>query len=209
MKILLLEDDLTLHESIKAYLEFENIDVTSSYNSDDVYKITYENKFDLYLFDINVEGDDGIKILQSLRDANDTTPTIFITALNDISSFSKAFKYGADDYIKKPFSIEELIIKIKSKYEISKLIYYKNIKYNPKSRQIIINDKIIYLSSSLLDIFHELIINLDKVIIYDVLLEYIINNSKNGLKTSISKLKSKLNLDIKNIRGIGYKLEEV
>ena len=209
MKILLLEDDLTLHESIKAYLEFENINVTSAYNSDDVYSITYDNKFDLYLFDINVDGDDGIKILQSLRDASDTTPTIFITALNDISSFSKAFKYGADDYIKKPFSIEELIIKIKSKYERTELIHYGDIKYNQKSKQIIVNNKAIYLSNTLLNIFDELIMNINKVIIYDVLLEHIENQSKNGLKTSISQLKNKLNIEIKNIRGIGYKLEAV
>jgi len=209
LKILLLEDDLTLHESIKAYLEFENINVTSAYNSDDVYSITYDNKFDLYLFDINVDGDDGIKILQSLRDASDTTPTIFITALNDISSFSKAFKYGADDYIKKPFSIEELIIKIKSKYERTELIHYGDIKYNQKSKQIIVNNKAIYLSNTLLNIFDELIMNINKVIIYDVLLEHIENQSKNGLKTSISQLKNKLNIEIKNIRGIGYKLEAV
>ena len=209
MKILLLEDDLTLHESIKAYLEFENIQVVSAYNSDDVYSLTYNNKFDVYLFDINVEGDDGIKILQSLRNANDNTPTIFITALNDITSFIKAFKYGADDYIKKPFSIEELIIKIKSKYEKVKLINYKELKYNSKSKQIILNNETIYLSSTLLNIFDELITNIDKVVIYDVLLEYIENQSKNGLKTSISQLKNKLDIDIKNIRGIGYKLEKI
>jgi len=209
LKILLLEDDLTLHESIKAYLELENIIVTSSYCSDDVYKLTYTNKYDLYLFDINVEGDDGLQILHSLREANDNTPAIFITALNDISTFTKAFKYGADDYIKKPFSIEELIIKIKLKYKKEPLIKYKHIKYNALSKQIIIDSQTIYLSTTLLNIFDELITNINKVIIYDILLEYIENESKNGLKTTISQLKNKLKIDITNIRGIGYKIEAV
>jgi len=209
LKILLLEDDITLHESIKAYLELEEFIVSSAYNSEDVYNLTYTNKYDLYLFDINVNGDDGLTILKELRDANDNTPTIFITALNDINSFAEAFNHGADDYIKKPFSIEELIIKIKSKYENKKDIIYNDIKYNPNSKEVVYKNETIYLSQTLLFIFHELITNIDKVVIYDVLLSYIENQSKNGLKTSISQLKIKLKLNIKNIREVGYKLEKI
>jgi len=209
LKILLLEDDKILHDSIKIYFELENITVISAYNSDDVYKISYEEKFDLYLFDINVDGDNGFEILKYLREADDYTPTIFITALNDIDSFTKGFECGADDYIKKPFNIEELVIKIRSKYIIDKTIVYKNIVYNPKTKTITIENNLIYLSNTLMNIFHELIINKNKIVIYDILLEYIDKESKNGLKTIISQLKNKLNIEIKNIRGVGYTLETV
>ena len=70
MKILLLEDDKNLHASIKAFLEMEGFEVDSAYKSDDVYDLTYEDTFDLYIFDVNVDGDDGFKILNKYRGKN-------------------------------------------------------------------------------------------------------------------------------------------
>ncbi|VAY88255.1 DNA-binding response regulator CiaR [hydrothermal vent metagenome] len=209
MKILLLEDDQNLHQSLKDYLEIDGFDVVSAFNSKDVYHATYKEKFDLYIFDVNVPGDNGFEVLESLKNANDKTPAIYITALTDIKSLATAFEVGADDFIKKPFDPEELVLRIKNKYQKNKIINYKNIKYNSNTKEIYIDDKNIFLGIVLKSIFHELIINKNKMILSDNLYEYLEEPNPNALRANVSKLKSKLNLDIKNIRGLGYILEEL
>jgi DNA-binding response OmpR family regulator len=210
VKILLLEDDKNLHTSLKIYFEMEGFEVVSAYSSDDVYAMTYEDSsYDLYVFDVNVQGDNGFLILKSLRSAEDKTPAIYITAMTDIASIGDGFNAGADDYIKKPFDPEELVIRIKSKYMSRGSIIYKNILYSPNSKELLMNDKLVTLSNIFRNIFHELIIQKGKIVPIDVLYELLDSPSSNALRVNISKLKNKLNLDIKNIRGVGYMLEEL
>ena len=72
----------------------------------------YESSYDLYIFDVNVPAIKGFDLLKMLRDKGDSTPTIFITSLNDIEDVSKGFESGADDYLTKPFNREELVARI-------------------------------------------------------------------------------------------------
>jgi DNA-binding response OmpR family regulator len=72
--------------------------------------------YDLYLFDINVPDMNGFDLLEQLRNAEDLTPTIFISALSDIASITKGFALGADDYLKKPFYPEELLVRVEAKF---------------------------------------------------------------------------------------------
>ena len=106
IKILLLEDDTILAQTMVQILEEENYEVTLVNDGEEVLTETYENKFDLYLFDVNVPSLNGMETLKLLRDAEDVTPTFFITALIDIESTLKGFNCGCDDYIKKPFDID-------------------------------------------------------------------------------------------------------
>jgi len=209
MKILLLEDDLILHESLKIYLEMEDFEISSAFNAQDVYDITFENSFDLYIFDVNLVGENGFEILKSLRDSGDVTPAIYTTALVDITSVTKGFNMGADDYIKKPFDPEELVVRIKSRYMKSDNLTYKNIVYNPITKEIYQNKNLIILSNILSKIFHLFIINKNKIVANEILFEELDNPNLNALRVNISKLKTKLNLDIKNIRGVGYILEDI
>ena len=209
MKILLLEDDKNLHASIKAYLEMEDFIVDSAYNSDDVYDLTYENRYDLYIFDVNVPGDDGFKILQSLKSAEDKTPTIYTTALVDITSVSEGFESGADDYIKKPYDPEELVIRIKSRYLKNDTLSYKDLLYSPTTKALTKDGITVGLADVLGNIFHALIMQKNKIVPTEVLFDFLEHPNPNALRVNLSKLKSKLNLDIKNIRGVGYMLEEL
>ena len=137
MKILLLENDKTLHNSLKAYLEMEDFDVESAFDADEAYELTYKSTFDLYIFDVNLLGkESGFDVLKALRDSGDNTPAIYITALTDIRSMTKGFNAGADDYIKKPFDPEELVLRIKSRYLVNNLLHYKDIEYDPISKEI-------------------------------------------------------------------------
>ncbi|SFV67811.1 DNA-binding response regulator [hydrothermal vent metagenome] len=209
MKILLLEDDVILHESLKIYLEMEGFEISSAFNAHDVYNITFENSFDVYIFDVNLVGENGFEILKSLRESGDNTPTIYTTALVDISSMSIGFSLGADDYIKKPFDPEELVLRIKSRYIKNDYLLYKNIHYNPLTKEIYQDKHLVVLSNILSHIFDLFISNINKIISNEILLAQLDNPNQNALRVNISKLKTKLNLDIKNIRGVGYILEDI
>jgi DNA-binding response OmpR family regulator len=208
MNILLLEDDIILHESIQEYLEFEGWAVSSAYSSDDVYTLTYEGSFDLYLFDVNVLGESGFEILKALRDSGDTTPTIFITALADIDSLRMGFSVGADDYIKKPFNPEELMVRIRSRYQQEVSIVYKDLKYEAHTRQLYQDGQAVLLSVTLSHLFHLLITHKNNIVSLDKLLDVLVNPNPNALRVNMSKLKGRLDLDIKNIKGVGYILKE-
>jgi len=210
MKILLLEDDKILSDSLKEYLESEEFVVDTAYTGEDVYEQTYENSYDLYIFDINVPKDNGFEVLKNLKNADDKTPTIYITALTDLNSISKGFSLGADDYIKKPFDPEELVIRIKSRYQKQdKTITYKNIEYNPHLREVKKDGKIVSLGEVQLNIFCELISNKGHIVDTYRLMEYLEQQNPNALRVNLAKLKSKLGIEIKNIRGQGYMLEKV
>jgi len=207
MKILLLEDDYNLAESIKEILEIENYKVDIANTAEEAYKLSYENKYDLYIFDINIPDENGIEVLKKLRFADDNTPTIYISALVDINTIAKAFEAGAEDYIKKPFEPEELLIRINAKLKNKKIIKIKDIEYDPINKEIKKRGKIMSLGYVLKDIFHELITNTNKFVPKEKLLNLTNSQSDVTLRVNIAKLKNKLGIDIKNIRGEGYTIE--
>jgi len=210
MKILLLEDDEILCESLQEYLESEGFEVDVAGDGEEVYDLTFEKSYDLYIFDINVPKEDGFSVLKHLKASDDTTPTIYITALTDINSISKGFALGAEDYIKKPFDPEELVIRIKSKYlKTDQNIHYKDIIYNPLTKDLTKAGKTIGLGEVQLNIFHQLITDMNKIVSSYTLMESLEHPNSNALRVNLAKLKNKLDLDIKNIRGQGYILEKV
>ena len=113
MKILLMEDDPVLSDILLDFLE-ETWSVEYAYDSSAVYDKIETNIFDLFIFDINVPGKNGLELLHELREYNDTTPVIMITAYTDTQYLKNAFSAGANDYIKKPFELEELNARIKN-----------------------------------------------------------------------------------------------
>ena len=207
MKILLLEDDYALAHTLKEILEIEGFDVDIAQNANEAYEKTYNKKYDLYIFDINLPDENGIEVLKSLKNADDDTPTVFITALTDLNTMAKAFEAGSDDYIKKPFEPEELIIRIKAKIQKNgNLIKFNGFEYNPNEKTLTKNGKIIPISQTLKEILHELIVNKNKIVSKERLLD-ITDSTDASLRVNINKLKNKLGIDIKNIRGEGYLIE--
>lgn len=112
MKILYLEDDLNLSQTVEEFLKDEGFDVVCAYDGDEALEAVYTAKFDLFLLDVNVPQIDGFKLLKELRDADIFTPAIFITSLKSINDLSLGYESGADDYIKKPFALKELLLRI-------------------------------------------------------------------------------------------------
>jgi DNA-binding response OmpR family regulator len=207
MKILLLEDDCNLAESIKEILEMENYKVDIANTAEEAYQLSYENKYDLYIFDINIPDENGIKVLKNLRFADDNTPTIYISALVDINTIAQAFDAGAEDYIKKPFEVEELLIRIKAKRKNNSILTYNNILIDTNEEIVKQNNSIVKLGSVQYNILLTLLKNKGKIVPKEELMNSLEHPNENALRVTINKLKNKLNIDIKSIRSKGYLIE--
>lgn len=119
MKILLMEDDPVLGDIISDYLE-QFYQTDRAFDSQEAQEFIDEKNYDLFIFDINVPGKSGVELIEELRSFNDTTPAIIITAYEDVDHMKSSFDAGAHDYIKKPFDLEELKLRI----EKSKLLFH-------------------------------------------------------------------------------------
>ncbi len=210
MNILLLEDDKILCESLKEYLELEGYHVDTVHRGTDVFEKTFSHNYDLYILDVNVPETDGFDVLASLKESGDETPAIYITALTDINSIAKGFRIGAEDYIKKPFDPEELVIRIKSKYEQDNmLISLDDLIYDPSKRIVQKGGQIMVLGEVQQNIFHTLMVRRNTVVDSYTLMDFMENQNANALRVNLAKLKNKLGIEIKNIRGQGYMIENL
>jgi DNA-binding response OmpR family regulator len=112
--ILLLEDDLLLGETLTDLLEEEGYAVRLCRNGQEALDATFADRYDLYLLDINVPQVDGVTLLSELREAEDTTPAIFLTSYTEKTKRKEGFSSGADDYITKPFDNDELLWRLEA-----------------------------------------------------------------------------------------------
>ncbi len=206
MKILLLEDDRLLCESIAYLLESEGFEVHSVYSIEEAEEATFASHFDLYLFDINLNDGSGLKLLEALRHAEDETPTIFITALQDLEAMAQGFELGAIDYIKKPFEPEELLIRVRAKFCESSL-QYGDIRYDIKNGIVKKGEEIVDLGTVQCAVFVELLKHCGEMVRKERLYECLDHGSDSALRVAISKIKQRLGVPIRNIRGKGYMLE--
>ena len=215
-KILLVEDDLILGESLQELLEYEEFSTTWVKDGKEALSITYSEQYDIYIFDVDIPYINGFELLQNLRDSGDDTPCIFLTAKVDIESLTKGFDLGADDYIKKPFDTDELIVRINTQIKKTfkthnHIIKYKDIIYDIDTDIISKNKKQLLLSPTELKLFELFIKNINNTLSKEDILYHIHNGdigSEAALRVQISKLK-KIGLNITNKRGIGYKLETI
>jgi DNA-binding response OmpR family regulator len=217
MKILLMEDDPVLSDILLDFLS-ESFDIDYAFNADEVYKQMESNKYDIFIFDINVAGKTGLELLAELREFNDTTPTIIITAYTDTAYLKKAFELGAHDYIKKPFELEELQARIQNTQKLFNIESEKKIEISqdvifvPELREIKNKDKIILLSQKDTDILLYFTNNAKRVITNEELTQNIWNfdtiPSDATIRSHIRTLRKIIGkYKIQTLRGAGYKYE--
>ena len=215
-RILLLEDDSILSETLVELLESEGYTITHVRTGDDALDITYSDEFEIMLFDVNVPYINGFDLLSMLRDSGNSTPCIFLTSLNDIASLSKGFEVGADDYLKKPFDFDELVVRIKSLLRKSfsaksNEIKYKDLVYRISTNELVNGNSLVLftpLEQKLLSVFFK---RIDETITKQELLHELdsVNESSEGaLRVYITKLR-KSGLEIQTIKGVGYRLVKV
>ncbi len=153
-KILLLEDDANLNETVTEFLIENGHDVVSVYDGYEAQEKLYESKYDLLLLDVNTPGINGFEVLEEARKQDVVAPAIFITSLDSIDDLEKGFESGCDDYIRKPFALKELIIRVETLlkrgffHEAKEVISISsNIVYDIKNNELIIDDKTISLGN--------------------------------------------------------------
>lgn len=213
-KVLLVEDDLNLGATLSDYLEVEDFDVTWVKDGHKALDVTFAKGFDLLLLDVNVPFINGFELLELLRQSGDQTPALFITALVDIDSLSKGFDVGADDYIKKPFDMDELLLRIYAAIKKSFKTHGTEIRcgtlhYDVERDTFFQEGKRI----SLQPYEHRLLVlflrNSGRIVTKEEIL-YLLSEggemSESALRVHISRIK-KLGIAIENIRGVGYRCD--
>ncbi len=205
-RVLLVEDDRILAQSLAKYLEMSGFDVTVAYSFSNAVDELERRKFDVYILDVNLGDGDGIELLEDLRNFRDDTPTIFISALTDIQTITRGFNAGAEDYIKKPFDPEELVIRIKARLrKQEEELKYGDIVY--KGGRFFKNGKELDLGEVQGNILYKLLRNRGRVVTKEELYDYMVSPSPVALRVMITKLKKKTGIDIKSVRGLGYTID--
>ncbi|HGZ70345.1 MAG TPA: response regulator transcription factor [Nitratifractor sp.] len=214
MKIYLVEDEIMLCESIARYLKKLGHHVRSSFDASGVVEHLRSEKFDMLIFDINLPDKNGLELLEELQHYV-YIPTIFISALTDIKDISRAFELGAKDYIKKPFHLKELEIRIEkisqSMEDRKHIILSKNYSYSFEKKTLYFDGKSVTLSKRQIEIVELLARHRGIVVTYDIFREYVYTEAfvdNPTIRAEISRLKKAFKEDfIVNIRGVGYKIE--
>lgn len=216
-RILLLEDDANLNETVTEFLEENGHDVVSVYDGYEAQEKLYESKYDLLLFDVNTPGVNGFELLKEARENEVVAPAIFITSLDSLEDLEKGFASGCDDYIRKPFALKELQIRVDTLikrgfyHESKELIdIAQNIAYDIKNNELVIDGQAVSLGhkeSKLLKLFMK---NEGEVIvherIYEHLWDYDEEPSDTALRTYIKNLRKIIGKErIVSIKKQGYK----
>ena len=216
MKILLLEDDIMLNKAITQYLQSTGHAVISVMDGKNCVEILQKEKFDLLVFDINVPDTDGLTILEDLHKQKRMVPTIFISALIDIEDITRAFDIGCHDYLKKPFHLKELTLRINKILKTMQVPQEhkrlsKSYSYDSKNMILLFNNEPQILPKRQIQIIDLLSANRSLVCNYDMFRDYVWNDDyidNATIRAEVNRVKKVLKEDfIINIRGIGYMVE--
>ena len=213
MRILLLEDDVILQDIIGEFLEENGYEVSSFYDGEKALDAIGKSQYDLLILDVNVPSINGFEILEYLREIGNTTPAIYITSLAGIKDLKKGFDLGAEDYLKKPFELEELQVRIErivKSCHLHEEIEIDGMKFIPKAHQIYIGDKVIEMRQKEAQVLEYFVRNQGKIISCDEIIENIWDDehvpTHATIRTYIKNLRKMFDKDyFDNIKGEGYR----
>ena len=214
--ILLLEDDQQLSDTVKQFLEYQGYEVLCAYDGLQAQDIAYEKHIDLMLLDVKVPQQNGFDFLQTVREKGVKTPAIFITSLNAVEDVTRGFDIGCDDYIRKPFALKELLVRVESllkrRYDTheEQIDLGEGFFFNTKEN-LLIKDKqrvpIKTKEAKLLALFLEnqnQLLNYDKI--FERLWEYDEEPSSGSLRAYVKTVRMYLGKDnIETIKNVGYR----
>jgi len=224
MRILIVEDELTIADIISSRLKKEKYSVDIATNGEDGLYNALNGIYNLIILDVMLPYINGFEILKQIRDEKIDTKVILLTAKTELEDKLSGFNYGADDYVTKPFHVEELIARVNvqlrkdSSKKVSDYIEVGNLQLNLKTSNLscTTTNESIEIGCKEFQLLEYLMQNkgiiVSKEQIYDAI--WGINNSSesNNLEAYLSFIRKKLkiigcNISIKAVRGLGYKLE--
>ena len=217
-KILILEDNRLLLNTLEDFLSEHGYKCVLCESGKDALQRCYQEKFDLYLLDVKVADINGFDLLKELRGADDTTPTIFVTSLNDKESVAKGFMTGGDDYIKKPFDLQELLFRIKAILSRSKelvdakVVIDSSFYLNLSRKRLYQNDEELDINLKDFELLALLVRNRGKVVTKEMIKDTLWSSgeeiNEGSIRVYINNLKKIFGKEsIFNIRSIGYRFE--
>lgn len=214
-KIFLLEDDVSLNETLVDFLQDCGFLVDSAMDGYEAESILYEKKYDLILLDVNVLNLNGFDLLRSIREFGVKTPAIFLTARDQLEDIERGFKEGAEDYLKKPFSLKELKIRIDAilkRYNKNGdfIEVDKSILFNRVSGELINNKQTFRLSHKEAKLLELFLLHPNEIMshefIFSELWEYDETPSDSSLRTYIKNLRKLIPKEsIESIKKRGYR----
>lgn len=221
--ILIVEDEAKLAQFIKLELEYEDYEVTTAYDGLSGLSTARELNPDLILLDWMLPGISGTEICRRLRSTGDRVPIILLTAKDEVSDRVTGLDAGADDYIIKPFSIEELLARVRASLrrtqeEDSELLQFDNLRLHTATREVYRGDRLIELTVKEFDLLEYLISHPRQVLTRDRILErvwgYDFMGDSNIIEVYVRYLRLKLEAEqeprlIHTVRGVGYVLREL
>ena len=227
-KILVIDDDIAINELIKINLELQGYEIKQAFNGTEGFALAKQEQPNLIVLDVMMPEVDGFTVAQRIRQCEDIsdTPILMLTALSQLSDKVNGFDIGVDDYLTKPFEIEELVVRVRALLKRSKqipksvavrdLLTYKEITLIPESYTVQINDKTQKLTPIEFDIFNLLFQNHGNMVSGQKLLKeiwgYEPDDSVETIRVHIRHLRSKIDKIsdgkkyIETIYGGGYKL---
>lgn len=220
IKIILAEDEPALAQIIKESLETRNFDVTLCYNGQEAFEAYTKEKPEILVLDVMMPLKDGFTLAKEIRKIDAKIPIIFLTAKSQTQDVIDGFQNGGNDYLKKPFSMEELIIRIHSLLERvrtkedTKVIHIGIHAFNRTKQTLTYNDNIIALTHREAELLYYLHESRNTILDRSLILNKLWGNddffTTRSMDVFITKLRKKLSHDpsiqILNIRNHGYKL---
>jgi DNA-binding response OmpR family regulator len=215
MRILLIEDNVRLASGLKTILTKDGYAVDIIHDGQDAINILDYQEYDLLLLDLGLPGIDGIEILKKIRKNNTNIPVIIISARHKLDQRVLGLETGADDYISKPFDIQEVVARVhallrRSQQKGQVTIKLGDITFNTTTRELNQDGIRIHLSKRELSVFEYLISQVNVVLSKENISEHVGNFddefTSHAIETYISRLRKKLgkNVNIKTFSGLGY-----
>lgn len=216
MKILYLEDDYDLSDTIEEFLSDEGLEVTCVYDSNEALEVLFSSNYDLLILDVQVPGIDGFELLKQLREAGVLTPAIFTTSRNTLEDLSSGYEVGADDYLKKPFELQELLLRIKALLKREYKIKNDTIKidsethFYPNTQTLSKSGTTVHLNNKESELLKLLISNQNQCVTFEQIFEVVWGFEKEhneaSLRTYIKNIRKIIGKEkIVSIKKQGYK----
>jgi two-component system, OmpR family, copper resistance phosphate regulon response regulator CusR len=224
MKILLVEDDPKISAFVKIGLESNDCLVDIAYDSMIGEKLALSRKYDVIILDVVIPGISGFELCKKIRNNNNLTPVIMLTSLDSVEDKLTGFDCGADDYLVKPFSFQELFARVKAlvrrnkETRVTPLLKILDLELDSVTKKVRRNNKDIALTATEYKILELLMSNRDKVFnriqIAENIWGYSFNSGTNVIDVHINSLRKKIDKDfgqklIQTKKGFGYLMSEV
>lgn len=224
-KILIIEDEQKLSRVLQLELEYENYETGVADNGKDALRLIEEENWDLVLLDIMIPGLSGLEVLRRVRRFDEETPIVLLTARDEIHDKVSGLDLGADDYITKPFQIEELLARIrvllrrpKAKKENNEDLTVADLRVNPSAREVSRGEVQIDLTPREFDLLVCLLQNKNIVLTREQLIEQVWGfdyyGDTNVVDVYIRYLRQKVDKGfetavIQTVRGVGYTIKDL